>query len=174
MSELSAEIDRLVRAQMKAWRKELERLGRDPRVKRFTELRRKIEEADGFIAEASGPPIQVRTYPFDPYDAFEFARDLAGRIVSTMEVSKLAYGRFPDMSKESRQLLMHFLIDNRVADVARKTASGRPTWYQFGPPMGGGILERRAIGTPDEGLSKLKREDLEEVIVQVGTTPKRP
>jgi hypothetical protein len=175
MSDLSAEIDRLVRAQMKAWRRELDRLGRDPKVKKFSELRRKIEEADAFIAEASGPPIQVRTYPFDPYDAFEFARDLAGRVVSTLELSKLAYGRFPDMSDESRQLLMHFLIDNGVADVARKTPSGRPTWYQFGPPMNGGILDqRKGFGAPDRGFSKLKREDLEEVVVRVGTTPKRP
>jgi hypothetical protein len=172
---LSAEIDRLVRAQMKAWRKELERLGRDPRVKRYSELRKKIEEADAFIADASGPPIQVRSYPFDPYDAFEFARDLAGRVVSTFELSKLAYGRFPDMSNESRRLLMHFLIDNGVVDVARKTPGGRPTWYQFGPPMSGGILDqRKAFGAPDRGFSKVKKEDLEEVVVRVGPTPKYP
>lgn len=176
--DMSGEIDDIVQSQMKAWRMELERLGRDSRVKRFSELRQKLDEADTFVAEASGPARPARSHPFDPYDAydaFEFARDLAGRTVSTIEVSKLAYGRFPEMSNDGRQLLMHFLIDNGVADVARKTSRGRPTWYQFGPPMREGTFDqRKGFGAPDRELSRLKREDLEEVVVRVGTTPDRP
>jgi hypothetical protein len=174
----SDEIEAIIVSQWKEWYVELERLGRDPRVKKFSELRQKVDEADTFMAEASEPPIRVGSNPFDPYDAydaFEFARDLAGRVVSSIELSKLASGRFPEMSNESRHLLMHFLIDNGVAEVARKTAAGRPTWYQFGPPMNAGIFgQRKGFGVPGGGLSRLKREDLEEVVVRVATTPKRP
>jgi hypothetical protein len=167
-TDLSSEIEAIMRSQMKAWKSELERLSRDPRVRRFSELRQKLDEIDTVIAEASGPPIRRQSHPFDPYDAFEFARDLAGRVVSTLELSKLAYGRFPEMSRESRQLLMHFLIDNGAAEVVRKTATGRPTWYQFGPPMRGGIIDAtNGFGSPGRGLSRLKREDLEEVTVRV-------
>jgi hypothetical protein len=172
--EGSDDVEAIIVSQLKEWRAEIERLGRDPKVKRFSELRHKIDEVDTFIAEAGGPPIRVGSHPFDPYDAFEFARDLAGRVVSTIEVSKLAYGRFPDMSNESRQLLMHFLIDNGAAEVTRRTAAGRPTWYQFGPSMKGGTFERARLGVPDSELSRLKREDLEEVVVRVAAMPKPP
>lgn len=174
-SDVTEEIETIVRSQLKAWRAELERLSLDRRVRRFSDLRRKIDEADTLIAEAGGPPMRHLSHPFDPYDAFEFARDLAGRVVSTIELSKLAYGRFPDMSDESRQLLMHFLIDNGVAEVARRTATGRPTWYQFGPSTNGGIFgKRKGFGAPDNELARLKREDLEEVVSRAVPTPKPP
>src|SRR5437660_940624 len=105
----------VVRSQRKAWTAELELLLRDPQVQKFTELREKIDEADAFIIETNAKPLANRSAPFDPYDAydaFEFAWDLTGQEVSSLEVSKLADGRFPDLSNEGRRLMIHYLIDN--------------------------------------------------------------
>lgn len=156
-------------SQVKAWMAELELLRQDPRVREFTELRRKIDDADAFLVEASAaPPMPTRSFPFDPYDAFEFGRDLTGKEVSTLELSKLAFGRFPDMSSESRRLMVHYLIDHGVAEVARKTTSGRPTWYRFGSlgdrRIGG---KRKRLGIPDNEISMLKTEDLEDLVTRI-------
>src|SRR3989454_10156276 len=124
----------VVRSQLKAWMSELEVLSRDPRVRKFAELRQKIDEVDSFLDEAAGPPAPSRSSPFQPYDAYdayEFGRDLAGRELSTPELSELAQGRFPEWSNESRRLMVQYLIDNGVAEVARKAPSGTPTWYRF-------------------------------------------
>jgi len=156
------------RSQIDAWMAELAVLRQDPRVKEFTELRRKIDEADAFIVEANAAPtMRIQSYPFDPYDAFEFAQDLTGKEVSTLELSKLAFGRFPDMSSESRRLMVHYLIDNGVAEVAQKTPSGRPTWYRFGSlgdrRVGG---KRQRLGIPDNELSMIKTEDMEDLVAR--------
>ena len=108
----------------------------------------KIDEADAFVVEANPPHLSSPSSPFDPYDAydaFEFARDLMGREVSTLELSKLADGRFPDMSDESRRLMIHYLIENGAAEVARKTGSGRPTWYRFRTPGRGGVVDQVSL-----------------------------
>ena len=160
----------VVRSQLKVWTAELELLRRDPRVQKFTELREKIDEADAFIVETNALPLSSRASPFDPYDAydaFEFARDLEGREISTPEVSKLAFGRFPDMSDETHRLMILYLIDNGVAEVARTTASGHPTWYRFGPPRWRGNGGKRiGLGIPDNELSAFKADDLEDLVVR--------
>src|SRR2546428_6196287 len=128
----------VVRSQLKAWMAELEVLSRDPRVRKFAELRQKIDEVDSFLDEAAGPPAPSRSSPFQPYDAYdayEFGRDLAGRELSTLELSKLAQGRFPEWSNESRRFMVQYLIANGVAEGARTTAAGRPVRYRVG---GGG------------------------------------
>lgn len=160
----------VVRSQLTAWTAELELLLQDPQVQKFAELREKIDEAGAFLVEANAEPLSNRLAPFDPYDAydaFEFAWDLTGREVSTLEVSKLAHGRFPALSDKDRRLMIHYLIDHGVAEVARKTPSGHPTWYRFGPPRGmGNGVKRIGLGIPDNELSALKADDLEDLAVR--------
>ena len=160
----------IVRSQLTAWTAELELLLQDPQVQKFAELREKIDEAGAFLVEANAEPLSNRLAPFDPYDAydaFEFAWDLTGREVSTLEVSKLAQGRFPALSDKDRRLMIHYLIDHGVAEVARKTPSGHPTWYRFGPPRGmGNGVKRIGLGIPDNELSALKADDLEDLAVR--------
>ena len=160
----------IVRSQLKAWTAELEFLLRDPRVQKFTELQEKIDEADAFIVETNATPLSNRASPFDPYDAydaFEFARDLKGRELSPLEVSNLAFGRFPEMSDETRRLMLLYLIDNGAAVVARRTASGDPTSYRFVEPREGGTPgTRKRLGIPDNELSAFKWDDLEDLVVR--------
>jgi len=166
--QMPADLVSVSRSQIDAWMTELAVLRQDPRVKEFTELRRKIDEADAVIEAGAPPTMSTRLYPFDPYDAFEFARDLTGKEVSTLELSKLAFGRFPDMSSESRRLMVHYLLDNGVAEVADETPSGRPTWYRFGSlgdrRVGG---KRQRLGIPDNELSMIKTEDMEDLVARV-------
>src|SRR5438445_4756008 len=127
----------VVRSQRKAWTAELELLLRDPQVQKFTELREKIDEADAFIIETNAKPLANRSAPFDPYDAydaFEFAWDLTGQEVSSLEVSKLAHGRFPVLWKEGRRAMIHHLTDHGLGEAGPTTDSGQPDWYQFGAP----------------------------------------
>src|SRR5213594_4383505 len=161
----------IVRSQRKAWMAEIEVLSRDPRVRKFAELQQKIDDLDVFIDEALAPPAAKRSSPFQPYDAYdayEFGRDLAGRELSTLELSKLEHDRFPEWSNESRRFMVQYLIDNGVAEVARKTPSGTPTWYRFvslGDRRVGG--KRKRLGIPDNELSMLKTEDLEDLVTGV-------
>src|SRR5437879_6172376 len=150
---------------------ELEELSRDPKVRKFTELRQKIDGADAHIDESILPPASDRSlspfHPYDAYDAFEFARDISGQEVSTLQLSKLAYDRFPEWSDASRRFMVHYLMENGVAEVAETTASGRPTSYRFGSIRNGGIAGRRSRrGIPDSELSALKADDLDELVVQ--------
>ncbi len=176
--ELPEDLAPVIRSELKAWMIELEVLSRDPSVRKFAGLRQKIDEADDIIDEAVAPPAPNRSSPFHPYDAydaFEFARDLAGREVSTHELSNLALCRFPDWSNESRRFMVHYLIDNGVAEVARTTASGRPTRFRFRSLGNGGIAGRRKrLGIPESELSGFKAEDLEDVVARapsVGLVP---
>src|SRR2546426_484871 len=50
----------VVRSQLTAWTAELEILSRDPRVRKFAELRQKLDEVDVFLDEAVAPPAQGR------------------------------------------------------------------------------------------------------------------
>src|SRR5256712_11848511 len=99
---------------------ELEELSRDPKVRKFTELRQKIDEADAHIDESIPRPASNRSsspfHPCDAYDAIAFARDISGHEVSTLQLSKLAYDRFPAWSDVSRRFLVHYLMENGVAD----------------------------------------------------------
>ncbi|HWM51717.1 MAG TPA: hypothetical protein VNP71_00910 [Thermoplasmata archaeon] len=161
----------VVRSQLEAWMAELEVLSRDPRVRKFAELRQKIDEVDSFLDEAPGPPAPSRSSPFQPYDAYdayEFGRDLAGRELSTLELSKLAQGRFPEWSNESRRFMVQYLIANGVAEVARTTAAGRPIRYRFGALGNGRVAGRRMrFGVPDNELSAFKGEDMEDLVLGV-------
>ena len=156
-------------SQIDGWRSELEVLRRDPNVRKFAEIRQKIDDADAFIDKATAPPIANRWSPFEPYDtydAFEFAHDLTGREISTRQLSKLAHGRFPNLSSENRGLMIRYLIGNGVAEVARTTAAGSPTGYRFGSLGNGGTVRtRKRLGIPDNELSGLKADELEDVLV---------
>lgn len=168
--DLPQDLSLVVRSQLQAWTAELEVLSQDPRVKKFTELRQKIDEADTFLDETVVPTTPNRFSPFHPYeayDAFEFARDLAGREVSTAQLARLADGRFPEWSTESRRFMVRYLVDHGVAEVAQTTASGRPMQYRFGSLGREGIVrKRRRLGIPDNELSAFKADDLEDPIVQ--------
>src|SRR5437667_12848151 len=103
----------VVRSQLTAWTAELEILSRDPRVRKFAELRQKIDDVDVFLDEAAGPPAPSRSSPFQPYDAYdayEFGRDLAGQERSTPHLSELAQGRLPEWSTEGRRLMVQYLL----------------------------------------------------------------
>ena len=158
----------IVRSQRKAWMAEIEVLSRDPLVRKFAELRQKIDDVDVSIDEAVALPAPNRSSPFQPYDAYdayEFGRDLAGRELSTLELSKLAHGRFPEWSNEGRRFMVEYLIHHGVAEVARTTAAGRPTRYRFRALGNGGLAGMRIrLGVPDNELSALKEEDLEELV----------
>src|SRR5437867_6610829 len=158
----------VVRSQLTAWMADLEVLSRDPRVRKFAELQQKIEEVDVFIDEALAPSVPNRSSPFQPYDAYdayEFGRDLAGRELSTLELSKLAHGRFPEWSNESRRFMIDYLVQNGVAEVTRTTSAGRPTRYRFRALGNGGVAGRRIrLGVPDNELSALKGEDLDDLV----------
>ena len=168
---LPEDLASVIRSQLQVWMAELEELSRDPKVRKFTELRQKIDGADAHIDESILPPASDRSlspfHPYDAYDAFEFARDISGQEVSTLQLSKLAYDRFPEWSDESRRFMMHYLMENGVAEVAETTASGRPTSYRFGSIRNGGIAGRRSrLGIPDNELSALKADDLDDLVVQ--------
>src|SRR2546422_9250638 len=144
---------------------ELEELSRDPKVRKFTELRQKIDEADAHIDESIPRPASNRSsspfHPYDAYDAFEFARDISGQEVSTLQLSKLAYDRFPEWSDESRRFMVHYLIENGVAEVAETTPSGRPTSYRLGAIRNGGSAGRRSgRGIPENELAALNAHDV--------------
>jgi hypothetical protein len=172
--EVSDEIEAFVQSQLKAWRAELRRLSLDPRMSRFRRVRERIEAADPLPAKPKPRPIPDRSDLFDPYDAFELARDLAGRVVPPGELSRLMQRRFTDMSVEGRRWMIRFLVENGVAEVVRRTAAGRPSDYRFGPPMNGGTLgKEKGFDAPDSGIARLKREDLEDVVVRVLPRPER-
>ncbi len=172
-SGLVDDLASVVRSQVEAWMAELELLRQDPRVRKFAELRQKIDEADAFVIEADAPPLSSRSprfYPYEEYDAFEFARDLAGREVSTLELSVLASGRFPELSHTSRRHMLRYLIENGAAEIARHTVSGRPRLYRFGSFGNGGIGaiggRRKRLGVPDSELSGFKADDLNDLAVR--------
>ena len=162
MLETPADLVRDVESQVETWTAELVVLRRDPSVRRFLELRDKIEQTDAVMVEAAAPPRSDWLWPYDLYDAFEFARDLAVRQFSTRALSRLTHGRFPSMSTADRQILMHFLTENGITEVVRTTKTGRPASYRFAP-LGDGRNGRR-LGLPRNELSGLKAEELEDVV----------
>src|SRR2546422_11061313 len=169
--DLPEDLASVIRSQLQAWMAELEVLSRDPKVRKFTELRQKIDEADAHIDESILRPASNRSsppfHPYDAYDAFEFARDISGQEVSTLQLSKLAYDRFPEWSDESRRFMVHYLVENGVAEVAGTTAAGRPIRYRFGALGNGGVAGRRMrLGVPENELSAFKGEDLEDLVAR--------
>jgi len=168
MPNLPDDVASIVRSQIEAWTTELEDLQRDPRVRKYSELRQKIDEADAFVVEPDTRPLSFPSSPFDLYDAFEFARDLTGRDISARELSKLAFGRFPEISEQSRRLMIQYLIDHGGAGVSRMAASGRPTWYRFGSPINRrAFATRKRLGIPESELSAFKSDDLEDLAVRM-------
>ncbi|HYS73544.1 MAG TPA: hypothetical protein VEO96_06155 [Thermoplasmata archaeon] len=158
----------VIKPQLEAWTAELEHLRGNSRVKKFLKLQERIDRAGEFITETSAPPPSNRYRPFDPYDAydvFEFARDLAGREISTIALSKLASGRFPDMSGGCQERMMDYLIENGCVEATRRTRLGRPASYRFAPPKNGGAMAgRKPLGVPTNELSGFKAEDLEQPV----------
>ncbi len=158
----------VARSQLKVWMAEIEVLSRDPLVREFAELRQKIDDVDVSFDGAVGPSAPNRSSPFQPYDAYdayEFGRDLAGRELSTLELFKLAHGRFPEWSNESRRFMIDYLVHHGVAEVARTTSAGLPTRYRFRALGNGGVAGRRIrLGVPDNELSAFKGEDLEDLV----------
>jgi len=166
---LPEDLASVIRSQLQVWMAELEELSRDPKVRKFTELRQKIDGADAHIDESILPPASDRSlspfHPYDAYDAFEFARDISGQEVSTLQLSKLAYDRFPEWSDESRRFMIDYLVHHGVAEVARTTSAGLPTRYRFRALGNGGVAGRRIrLGVPDNELSAFKGEDLEDLV----------
>ena len=158
----------VARSQLKVWMAEIEVLSQDPLVREFAELRQKIDDVDVSFDGAVAPSAPNRSSPFQPYDAYdayEFGRDLAGRELSTLELFKLAHGRFPEWSNESRRFMIDYLVQNGVAEVTRTTSAGRPTRYRFRALGNGGVAGRRIrLGVPDNELSALKGEDLDDLV----------
>jgi len=154
-----------LKSEREAWTTELGVLSRDPTVRKFLDLQERIRGADDFLSEVAAPALSARSWPFDPYDALEFARDLFGQEVSTLSLSKFAYARFPGLSNEGRQLMMRLVVDNGYAEVTRRTDSGRPTWYRFAAPANGGAEKGDARqGVPASELSGFKVRDLEDIV----------
>jgi hypothetical protein len=153
------------RSQVEVWTEELTVLRREPTVRKFLELQERIKWTHAFAIQADGPSLADALGPYDLYDAFEFARDLAGKQVSAQALARLLLGRFPDMSSADRQVLMHFLIERGVVEIVRTTETGRPDSYHFTPPRKGGTGERqKKLGLPSSELSDLKGDDLEDVV----------
>lgn len=154
---------RIVRLQVEAWTAELSLLRRDPSVRKFLELQDRIEQTGPPLVGIAAPPWDW-PWPYDLYDAFEFARDLAGRQVSTRALSGLEEARFPDMSTVDREILIRFLLENGAAVVARTTDTGRPASYCFAPLRSRSASRNgKGLGLPSHELSGLKAEDLEDV-----------
>jgi hypothetical protein len=148
------------RSQVETWMAELAALRLDPTVKKFLELQERIK----WTYALAIPSLSDALGPYDLYDAFEFARDLAGREVSARALSRLLFGRFPEMSNADWQAVMHFLIERGAVEVVRTTEQGRPDSYRFATLTRRGNGGRQKIlGLPSSELSALKREDLEDV-----------
>lgn len=162
MLEVLEDLAGTARTQVETWTAELVVLRRDPTVRKFLELQDKIDRTDVPMGEPAGPSLPDALWPYDLYDAFEFARDLSGRLISTHALSRLVSGRFPSMSIADRRTMMRFLVENGVAEVARTTDGGQPASYRFAP-LGNGRNGRR-LGLPGNELSGLKAEDLEDVV----------
>jgi hypothetical protein len=165
MPDIPETITQNVRSQVEGWTAELATLRRDPTVKKFLELQERIKWTYAFAIRADAPSMSDAIGPYDLYDAFEFARDLSGRQVSSQALSRLLFGRFPDMSNGDWQVVMHFLIERGVAEVVRTTEKGRPDSYRFAPlRTGGNGKSPKRLGLPNNELSGLKREDLEDIV----------
>ena len=165
MLEAPEDLARIVQSQVETWAAEVVVLRRDPSVKKFLKLQDQIDQTDAFMVEGAMPPPSEWLWPYDLYDAFEFARDLAGRQIPAQVLSRLAHGRFPNMSSADRQIMMRFLTENGIAEVARTPDTGRPASYRFAP-LGNGRTggNGRRLGLPGNELSGLKAEDLEDVV----------
>ncbi|OGS64849.1 MAG: hypothetical protein A3K59_08105 [Euryarchaeota archaeon RBG_19FT_COMBO_69_17] len=154
-----------VRSQVDAWTAELVALRRDPSVRKFLELQERIGPTTEVFVEAPAPPTANWLWPYDLYDAFEFAQDLAGRQVSTRALSRLAQGRFPSLSAADLHTLMQVLTENGSAEVVRMTDTGRPATYRFAPFRDGSLRTPGwRPGVPRNELSGLKLEELEDIV----------
>ena len=153
---------KVYRSTVEAWRAELVALRRDPTVRRFIDLQDKIDESQAFRIEDVLASPAPWTGPYDLYDFFEFAGDLAGKRMSTQQVTRLARGRFPEMSNAGRQVILHFLVESGYAKVTRRTAAGRPAAYRFTPPSEGRDGKWSGIVLPTNELCRFKAADLDD------------
>lgn len=160
--------------QTEEWTAELVELRGDPTVRKYLELRDRMDRTAAIVAGAGPPPVTDRFWPYGLYDAFEFARDLSGRQLSTEALSRLAFRRFPDLSRAEQQVMVDFLIDKGLAKVDRTTETGRPASYRF-EPLGERRSSRKGtgLGMPENELSEFKAEDLEDVIGLATAEPER-
>lgn len=161
MLDVQVDSARSVRSQVEAWTAELAVLRRDPSVRKFLDLQEKVDQTDASTLQAAAPPWDWM-WPYDLYDTFEFARDLAGRRISTRALSRLVHHRFPNLSGADHRMMMQFLGENGVAEVARTPDTGYPASYRFAP-LGNGSFGKR-LGLPANELTGLKAEDLEDVL----------
>lgn len=163
--EIPEDPARTARPDVEVWAAELGALRGDPNVMKFLELQERIDESAPSALDDAQPLPWVGLLPYDLYDVFEFARDLAGTQVSAQRLLRLARGRFPEMSGVGRHDILHFLLNHGDAEVTRRTAAGRPAVYRFPLRAERGTGRGRSVlGLPTNELSRLKGEDLEDVI----------
>jgi hypothetical protein len=152
-----------LRSTVEAWKAELGALRHDPTVRRFIDLQDKIDASEALDNEDALTSPPVSTGPYDLYDLFEFARDLAGQRMSSHHVTQVARRRFPETSNAGRQVMLHFLVDNGYAKVIRRTAAG-PATYRFTPPSEGSRDGRwSGLVLPTNELSRFKAADLDDL-----------
>jgi hypothetical protein len=165
MPDLPENIPQSAQSQVEVWTAELALLRQEPTVRKFLELQERIKWTHTSAIQADAPSLTDALGPYDLYDAFEFARDLAGKQVSAQTLSRLLFGRFPAMSKADWQVLIHFLIERGVVEIVRTTETGGPDLYVFAPPRKGGTSERqKKLGLPSSELSGLKGDDLDDIV----------
>jgi hypothetical protein len=58
--DLPQDVASIAQSQIEAWTTELEALLLDPRVRKFSDLREKIDDASALIVEADAPPTSSR------------------------------------------------------------------------------------------------------------------
>ena len=149
---------------VEAVKAEIVPLRHDPTGRKFIDLRQKIEGSKALGVEDVLESRSLSSGPYDLYDFFEFARDLARQCISSHQVTRMAGGRFPETSNAGRQVILHFLVENGYAKATQRTAAGRPATYRFTPPSEG-RRDGKWVGLvlPTKELSGFKAADLDDL-----------